>query len=88
MSQMDRIEQMCKQILTKLGEAPSVTSGVTYDADGIAFLPGSGRLGGSGTHDHERDDEPATDDPDERARILAEVRATRPTRTDDEPQTA
>jgi len=76
-SQLDRIEQMCTQILAKLGEAPAVTSGVTHDHDGTPFLPGTGRLGGSGAHDDERDHTSAPADPAERARILKLIRASR-----------
>ena len=61
MSQLDEIHAMCRQILARLGEAPAVTAGVTYDADETPFLPGTGR----------------PDDPAERARILKLVRASR-----------
>lgn len=76
MSQLDRIEQMCTQILAKLGEAPAVTSGVTHEPDGTPFLPGTGRLGGSRAH--QPPDEPGRPaDPAERARILKLIRASR-----------
>lgn len=77
MSQLDEIHAMCRQILANQGQAPAVTSGVTYDHDGTPFLPGTGRLGGSGAHDDERDHTSAPADPAERARILKLVRASR-----------
>lgn len=77
MSQLDEIHAMCRQILARLGEAPAVTAGVTYDADETPFLPGTGRLGGSGAHQPDDDGTGRPDDPAERARILKLVRASR-----------
>lgn len=79
MSQLDEIHAMCRQILARLGEAPAVTAGVTYDADETPFLPGTGRLGGSGAHQPDDDGTGRPDDPAERARILERVRSERTT---------